>query len=135
MGLDITPLINGREYGWADLAVTIAGVPVMGITAIKYEEEQEKDNIYGAGRHQLSGPAYIDADSGFLRAETVSGLEALAAEPLDQMMRDAELSGYSVTIDPTQQVLRTSKLEVLVKLIPVGVLRNIEVKIGLTLKK
>ncbi|OXA83751.1 DUF2586 family protein [Flavobacterium columnare] len=84
---------------------------------------------------KLSGPAYIDADSGFLRAETVSGLEALAAEPLDQMMRDAELSGYSVTIDPTQQVLRTSKLEVLVKLIPVGVLRNIEVKIGLTLKK
>lgn len=84
---------------------------------------------------KLSGPAYVDADTGFLNLETVSALEALASEPLDRMFRDGELSGFTVQIDPNQQVLRDSKLEVIVKLIPVGTLREIIVKIGLTLKK
>ncbi|ENA1765443.1 hypothetical protein ABF173_002587, partial [Flavobacterium psychrophilum] len=48
--VDITPLINGREYGWADIVVNISATPIVGIRAIKYEEEQEKENIYGAGR-------------------------------------------------------------------------------------
>lgn len=84
---------------------------------------------------KISGPAYVDPDSGFLNLETVSALEALASEPLDRMVRDGELSGFTVQIDPNQQVLRDSKLEVIVKLIPVGTLREITVKIGLTLKK
>ncbi len=48
---DFIPLINGREYGWADISFTIGGVPLTGITAIKYEEEQEKKDVYGSGRH------------------------------------------------------------------------------------
>ncbi|WP_268846743.1 DUF2586 family protein [Flavobacterium aestivum] len=84
---------------------------------------------------KLSGPAYVDADTGFLNLETVSALEALASEPLDRMFRDGELSGFTLQIDPNQQVLRDSKLEVIVKLIPVGTLRELIVKIGLTLKK
>ncbi|WP_205630531.1 hypothetical protein [Flavobacterium psychrophilum] len=52
--VDITPLINGREYGWADIVVNISATPIIGIRAIKYEEEQEKENIYGAGRNPVS---------------------------------------------------------------------------------
>ena len=33
--VELEPLINGREYGWADITATIGGVPVTGITAIK----------------------------------------------------------------------------------------------------
>lgn len=51
------------------------------------------------------------------------------------MKRNGEISGYEAYINPNQQVLRTSKLEVIVKIVPVGTLRKIEVKIGLTLKK
>ena len=52
--LELEPLINRKEYGWADIICTIGGVPVTGIVAIKYEEEQEKENVYGAGRHPVS---------------------------------------------------------------------------------
>ena len=54
MALELQPLINGREYGWADISCVIASVPVIGITAIKYETEMEKENIYGAGRNPVS---------------------------------------------------------------------------------
>lgn len=83
---------------------------------------------------KVSAPAYIDPDSGKLDHSTIKALEALADDVLAQMVRDGEISGYKVSINPNQQVLRTSKLEVIVKLVPVGTLREIIVKIGLTLK-
>ncbi|MRJ11529.1 DUF2586 family protein [Ornithobacterium rhinotracheale] len=82
---------------------------------------------------KISAPAYIDADTGYLEAANVAALEALCDEPLDEMKRNGELSGYRVYIDPRQNVLQKSKLEVVIKVVPVGTLRQIEVKIGLTL--
>lgn len=84
---------------------------------------------------KVSGPAYIDSDTGLLEQTGVTALESLCDEPLDEMKRMGEISGYSVHINPNQRVLQTSKLEVIVKIIPVGTLRKIEVKIGLSLKK
>lgn len=48
------PLINGVEYGWADIVLTIAGMPVTGITSIEYSDEQEVVDNYGAGRYAVS---------------------------------------------------------------------------------
>lgn len=84
---------------------------------------------------KVSGPAYIDPDTGLLEATGVAALEGLCDDVLDQMVREGEVSGYEVHINPNQPVLRTSKLEVVVRIIPTGTLRKIEVKIGLTLKK
>ena len=53
-GLRQIPLINGVEHGWANLIVNIAGVPVVGIVAIDYEDDQAVDNIYGAGQTPIS---------------------------------------------------------------------------------
>lgn len=83
---------------------------------------------------RISAPAYVDPDTGYLANSTVAATEALCDDVLDQMIRDGEISGYAVSINPRQQILKTSKLEVVVKLVPVGVLREIIVKIGLTLK-
>ncbi len=49
--VDFNALINGVEYGWSSITVNIGGVPILGIRGIKYEEEQEKENIYAAGAH------------------------------------------------------------------------------------
>lgn len=84
---------------------------------------------------KISGPIIIDPDTGKLENSAVAGLESLCDEVLDQMVRESEISGYQVKINPNQQVLKTSKLEVVVRIIPTGTLRKIEVKIGLTLKK
>lgn len=83
---------------------------------------------------KVSGPAYIDPDTGMLEPSGVAALEALCDEPLDEMLRNGEISGYKVRINPNQRVLQTSKLEVVIKIVPVGTLREIEVKIGLTLQ-
>lgn len=82
---------------------------------------------------KISSPVYIDPDTGFLENSSVSALEVLCDDVLDQMVRDGEISGHKVYINPAQQVLRDSKLEVVLKIVPVGTLREITVKIGLTL--
>lgn len=48
------PLINGRAYDFAQIIVTILGVPVASVSAIDYEETQEKKNNYGAGNRPVS---------------------------------------------------------------------------------
>ncbi len=48
------PLINGNEYSWGDIVCTIAGVPMIGITGIEYNDEQEVTDNYGAGRYPIS---------------------------------------------------------------------------------
>lgn len=66
-----TPLINGREYGWADIVVNVSATAIAGIKAIKYEEEQEKENIYGAGRNPVS--------RGYGRVKTTGSITLLSA--------------------------------------------------------
>lgn len=48
------PMINGVAHSWGDIVLTIAGVPITGISAIDYGDEQEIKNNYGAGRHPVS---------------------------------------------------------------------------------
>lgn len=50
VGINGVPYINGKLYDWADIVLTIAGVPVTGITSIEYKDDQEIVAKYGAGR-------------------------------------------------------------------------------------
>lgn len=110
MAIELEPLINGREYGWADIAVKIGDVPVTGIRAIKYEEEQEKENIYGAGRHPVSrGYGRVKATGSVtLLASTVMALKAKA--PKGQLHR---LPPFLITVSyqPDNQPLVTHILK------------------------
>lgn len=90
--------------------------------------------IYKALLPQLSGPIRMDAKTGATSMGTITFLETLAENTLIQMERAGELSGFDVVIDPNQSVLGSSKLNVSVKLIPMGVLRQIKVNIGFTVK-
>ena len=46
---DLIPLINGIEYSWGDITATVGGVPVVGITAIEYGDDQVVENTTGRG--------------------------------------------------------------------------------------
>lgn len=83
---------------------------------------------------KLSAPAYISPETGNIDPSTLKSLEALVDDALSQMRKKGELSGYQVWIDPNQQLLQTSRLNVVLKIVPVGVLREIVVEIGLYLK-
>lgn len=89
--------------------------------------------VYAALLPKISGPVYVDPETGTLTADSVAALEELASESLEQMRRDSELSGYAVSIDPEQEILSTGKLNVTIRLVSVGVLREITVSIGFTL--
>lgn len=79
---------------------------------------------------ELGGNVYIDPETGKMQNYTVSHLETVANKALEDMEKAGELSGYKAVIDPNQDVLSTSTVEVVIKNVPVGVMRRIKVKIG-----
>ncbi|RYD57286.1 MAG: DUF2586 family protein [Sphingobacteriales bacterium] len=88
--------------------------------------------VYATLLPDLNGPLVMNND-GTLNDNTIAALQADARPNLDQMVRDGEISAYAVTIDPAQNVLSTSKLVIAIKLVGVGVARNITVNIGYTI--
>lgn len=47
-------LINGIEAGWSSVKLNILGASPNGVTAVNYEEKQEKKDNYGAGDKPVS---------------------------------------------------------------------------------
>ncbi len=82
----------------------------------------------------LNSPLLVDATSGKLASDTVSFLETTANKALEEMEKVGELSGFKVEIDPEQNVLSTSEVEIVIKQVPVGVMRHVLIKIGFTTK-
>lgn len=78
----------------------------------------------------LNSPLRVDAETGKLAASIVSYLETVAGRALEDMEKVDELSGYSVEIDPDQNILSSSQLEIVIKQVGVGVMRKVRVKIG-----
>ena len=83
---------------------------------------------------KISGPIYINPSTGQISEDSIASLEAIGAMPLEQMERDGEISGFKIYINPEQEVLSTSSLAVTIKIVPVGVLREIVVSLGFTLQ-
>lgn len=79
---------------------------------------------------ELGGNIYIDADTGKMQSYSVTHLQTTAGKALEDMEKAGELSGYAVEIDPEQDILSTSEVEVVIKQVAVGVMRKIKVKIG-----
>lgn len=93
--LEVSPLINGRSYGWGDIIVSVGPLAVTGITAIKYEEEQEKEDVYGAGRYPVArGYGRVKASASItLSVETAMALAATARD--GQLNR---LAPFTITV-------------------------------------
>ena len=69
----------------------------------------------------------------FVSPDAMKALEpsvATANKALEDMEKAGELSGYQAKIDPEQDVLSNSTVEVVIKNVPVGVIRRMRVKIG-----
>ena len=82
MAVNITPLINGKSYEWADITCNILGVPVVGITSLEYKEEQQMENIYGAGSYPVSrGYGKVEPSAKVtLLMEEVEAIQAVAPD-------------------------------------------------------
>lgn len=85
--------------------------------------------IYSSLLPSLNSPLLLNSD-GTLADTTVAFFESQSGVNLDQMVRDTEISAYQVVVNPSQNVLSTSKIIVAVTLVINGVARFIEVPIG-----
>ena len=81
---------------------------------------------------KLGRPMKVDASTGKLEAYVVEDLQLTAGKALEDMEKAGELSGYVVEIDPDQNILSTSCVEMVIKQVGVGVMRKLNIKIGYT---
>ncbi len=85
--------------------------------------------IYASVLPALNSPITLKSD-GTLSDEAAAYFEGLAGTALDEMVRNAELSGYNVTVNTQQNVLSTGILTINVTLVQIATGRNIVVNIG-----
>ena len=79
---------------------------------------------------KLGRPLKVDASTGKLATYVVEDLQITANKALEDMVKAGELSGYKVEIDPNQNVLSTSEVEMVITNVPTGVMRKLGIKIG-----
>ena len=86
-------------------------------------------NVRASMLPALSSPIKVNAN-GTLSNATIGYFESLANAPLEQMEADGEISDYKIIINPNQDVLSTSTLELTLQNVPMGVARIIKVNVG-----
>lgn len=113
---DHTAVIQTSDYGYISNNRTI---------------DKAIRGVYSSVLPALASPLLLNSD-GTLADTTVAYFTSLAQVNLFEMLRNREISAQSVTIDPTQNVLATNTLEIAIAIVPIGVARQIVVKIGFT---
>lgn len=86
--------------------------------------------IYAGTLDLLNSPLQVNSN-GTLFEDTISTFESRASNPMDEMARNTEISAYSIAIDPSQDVLTTSRISIAVTIVPIGVAREIVFNVNL----
>ena len=81
----------------------------------------------------VNAPLLVNPSTGYLAASKISSFKTLVGEVLGKMQSAQEISGYSVTIDASQNVLVNDTLKISYVIVPVGVAVRIVVEEGLSL--
>lgn len=81
---------------------------------------------------RLNSPVLVDPDKGTLSPEVVKSIENDGRRALEEMVKNDEVSAIDIYIDPKQNILSNSKLEIKFSITPTGTARQIEVTIGFT---
>jgi hypothetical protein len=87
-------------------------------------------NIRTALLPELGRPILVDKDTGKLSPEVAKRFETLGLKAVENMGKDGEVSGFGVFVDPSQDILSTSQLQVKFECTPTGTARTIAVTIG-----
>lgn len=81
----------------------------------------------------VNSPLMVNPSTGYLAPSKISAFKTLIGDILAKMQAAQEISGYAVTISPTQNVLVDDTLRISYVLVPVGVAVQIHVEEGLSL--
>lgn len=78
-------------------------------------------------------PLKVDPSTGYLSPAKITMFQNLVSDVLKTMQNNEEISGFSVTIDKNQNVLKNDTLIIKYSVVPIGVAARIEVIEGLAL--
>jgi hypothetical protein len=81
----------------------------------------------------VNSPLMVNPATGFLAPSKITAFKTLIGDILNKMKAAQEISGYSVIIDPNQNVLVNDTLIISYFIVPVGVATKIYVEEGLSL--
>ena len=81
----------------------------------------------------LVNSSLILDSAGLMKPSTIAIFEEAMAPNLNEMVRKEEISDYAIIIDPTQNVQSTSTVNVIIRIIGIGIARNIVVDLGFAL--
>lgn len=79
---------------------------------------------------RVNSPVLIDAENGTLSPEVIKSIENDGNRALEAMLSNQEVSAIDVYVDPEQNILATSELQVSFSIVPTGTARQITVTIG-----
>lgn len=104
MAFTLPALINGKSYENADITVNIGGLPIAGITALNYTEEDDITSVFGAGRKHVSyGVGQIKTSGSItLLMEEVQNIVAVSPNG-----RIQDLAPFNITVSFVDASLQT----------------------------
>ena len=79
---------------------------------------------------KLNSPVLVDPDSGKLAPSVVKGFETLCRSAVERMISNEEVSEIDVYVNPNQDILANSELEIEMSIVPMGTARRIIVNLG-----
>jgi Protein of unknown function (DUF2586) len=91
-----------------------------------------KRELYKVYLPLLNSSLSVDAQTGQLAPTTIDRFELVGNAPLLGMQNDNEISGFDVYVNPNQNILATSAIEVKVRIVVNGIARNIVLNLGYT---
>ncbi len=94
-GQRTVPLINGREVAWCDIIMLVGLVPVTGITAFDFAENQNKENVYGIGQVPI-GRGYGNIETSGSITLLRSEIEAMRASSITRKLVD--IAPFTITL-------------------------------------
>lgn len=81
----------------------------------------------------LNSKVFVNGN-GTLKSDLIDSYKSSCENPLNRMQSNREISDYQVSIDPNQNVISTSTINIVIRIIPVGAAKFINVTIGFTTK-
>jgi hypothetical protein len=122
---------SGAYFNYGHTAV---GDTASDFTTIEFNTVYDKAfrNIYTVLLPKVNSPLKVNS-AGKLDLGVIEIFKQLGKQALQNMKDEEEISDFSFDIDENQNVLSTSKLQIIAKIIPIGVAKVIEVKLGFAL--
>lgn len=117
----------------------ISGAPTVTETTDDFTDIQTRrttNKVYRGSYENLvdllNSPIKVDSSTGYMDYVSIKVFENEAGKIIDQMKRDSEISDGKAFINPSQNVLTNSTVNVSITIVPFGTAKQITVDLGLS---